>query len=89
MRSSHRPLLAAPLALALLAACAHAPTPAAQAEPAEPPPAVLVTGSRLPQQVDVASGLPRTTSPTRIFTRQQLQATGEPNVADALKRITP
>ena len=83
-----------PLALAtalVLVACAHAPlqvgTPAAHAR--EAPAAVVVTGSHIPQRVDLASGLPGTTSPLRVHTRQELDSTGEPSTADALRRLTP
>jgi hypothetical protein len=68
-RSSLASLLALPLALA---ACARAPvrTSARAVE------RVLVTGSRIPQRVDPRSGLPATASPVRVYSREQLAATG-------------
>jgi hypothetical protein len=71
-RSSLAALLALPLALA---ACARAPvrTSAGRAPAGE---RVLVTGSRIPQRVDPRSGLPATASPVRVYSREQLAATG-------------
>ncbi len=75
--STPRPLLPA-LAVLTLAACAHAPGPVAAAAPgaAAPPGRVLVTGSHIPQRVDARSGLPETSFPVRVYSREQLDATG-------------
>jgi outer membrane cobalamin receptor len=86
--SARPPPLAAALAAALLAGCAHAPAqPAARAE--ESPPPVVVAGSRLPQRVDLATGLPRTTEPVRIYVREDLDRTGAPDLARALRELQP
>jgi hypothetical protein len=82
MRSAlRRCLLAVPLAAA---ACAHA-TPAPAPEP------VVVTGSHLPQRVDLSTGLPATTSPVTVWTPQDLQRTGKApdDVAGALRDLDP
>jgi hypothetical protein len=76
------------LAAALLAGCAHAPAPpTARAEEAPPP--VVVTGSHLPQRVDLSTGVPRTTGPVRIYTREELERTGEPDLERALRKLQP
>jgi hypothetical protein len=69
------------LALAL-AACAHAPT--SEAEAAGRPRRVVVTGSLIPQDVDVKGGLPATISPVVIYSRDELMATGRPGAGAAL-----
>ena len=84
MKSS---LLAA--SFALLAACAHAPGHQAALREARPQTAV-VTGSRLPQRVDVASGVPSTFSSVRIYSRQQLEGTGRQyDTGSALRELDP
>ncbi len=75
----------------ILAACAHGPAtaPAAAADQQRQPEMVLVTGSRIPQRVDTSMGLPATTSPTRIYSHQDLAQTGRPAVGDALRQLGP
>jgi type IV pilus biogenesis protein CpaD/CtpE len=91
MKIPRRSILGAATAGALMAGCAHAPPMVAGAPGAatEPPSAVVVTGSRLPQRVDLSSGLPRTTSAVVVWTPEQLQATGAPSTGDQLKKLTP
>jgi hypothetical protein len=69
--------------------CAHAAPRAGPAlAEAGRAPRVVVTGSHIPQRVDPASGLPATTSPVRIWSRQDLERTGTgPNLAAALSRL--
>ncbi len=94
LRIAHQ-LLGPCAAAALLAAgCAHAPVPAqggageeAAAGAAE---RVLVTGSRIPQRVDPRGGLPATSSPVRVYSRQDVVRTGrDPNLALALQKLDP
>lgn len=96
MKSLHRSLLFAPLAV-LGAACAHVPANAtaaagaapAVAEEAESPPAVYVTGSRIKQRVDLATGLPRTTSAVVVYSEREIDATGQADLGLAYQRLTP
>ena len=90
-----RPLLRGAVTLAALVAagCAHAPVSSqdradeATVGPAEP---ALVTGSRLPQRVEARGGLPATTSPVRIYSREDLDRTGSgPNLRVALSKLDP
>lgn len=70
------PVLGILTAMAL--ACAHAPAPA-NGEGAAKSAAyekVFVTGSHIPQRVDPSSGAPQSISPMRIYSREQLTATG-------------
>jgi outer membrane cobalamin receptor len=82
------PLLSSAL-LALAAACAHAPAEAAR--PAPPVEKVVVTGSRIPQRVDLSTGLPATISPVTIWTQEDLLRAGSPpdDVAGALRKLDP
>jgi len=80
------------LTLALLqGSCAHAPLRAEEAVAEAHPtgaPAVVVTGSHIPQHVDPQGGLPATTSPVRIWSRQDLDRAGTgPNLAAALSKL--
>jgi len=86
-RSLQHASLAA-LALAGLG-CAHVATTTPAADGAPAPARVMVTGSRLPQAVDAASGLPSTISPVRIYTRQQLLGTGQTGTGAALGSLDP
>ncbi len=81
-----RSLLSLPAA-ALLIGCAHVEP--RLAEPAEPPAQVLVTGSRLPQPVDHATGRARTTQPVRVYTADDLRRTGVSDLNQALERASP
>jgi len=81
--------------LAALAGCAHggaaASSPAAAQAAATPgaPAAVLVTGSRIPRTVDPGTGRAVTESAVKIHSAQELAATGDPDLAGALRRIDP
>jgi hypothetical protein len=85
-------------AVALMAmACVHAPAgnrgpeEAGQPAPAHPQPElVLVTGSRIPQRVDISSGLAATTSPVRIYSRTKILETGhDGDLGAALRTLDP
>jgi hypothetical protein len=98
-------LPSAALAAVLLSACAHAAATnqaarrdlaappalesAAAADEATGPPSIVVTGSRIPQRVDLVTGLPRTTSPLTVYQRAQLDRTGVVDTGLALQRLTP
>ena len=75
-------LYAARLLGAAAVAAIISAVPAFAQNPPPPNPAqskvetVVVTGSRIPQRVDPASGLPQTISPVRIYSREQLDGTG-------------
>jgi len=91
MRIRSRSLVAAFLGTALVA-CAHAPA-AMEAEGGRrtaPPEQVFVTGSRIRQRVDTSSGLPATTSPVKIYSREQIIETGrEYDIRAALEALDP
>jgi hypothetical protein len=54
------------------------------------PEQVYVTGSRIRQRVDLSSGLPATTSPVRIYSRDQIIETGrEGDLGAALRTLDP
>jgi hypothetical protein len=50
---------------------------------------VLLTGSRIPQAVDVQSQRPATVSPVRVYSREDLEQTGRVGVAAGLRAIDP
>ena len=78
---------AAALAALALTRCAHAPLRAEEAR-ADGAPWVTVTGSHIPQRIDPRAGLPATTSPVRIWSRQDLERAGTgPNLAAALSKL--
>ena len=82
-------LLTAALGLFLAAGCAHAPGDRTALKEARPQTAI-VTGSHIPQRVDVASGTPATFSSVRIYGRQQLLDTGRPgDTGTALRELDP
>jgi hypothetical protein len=73
----------------LAAACAHAPVEATC--PAPPVEKVVVTGSHIPQRVDLSTGRPATIAPVTIWTQEDLVRTGSPpnDVAAALRKLDP
>ncbi|HVO18208.1 MAG TPA: hypothetical protein VMU15_03065 [Anaeromyxobacter sp.] len=78
---------AAALAALALTRCAQAPLRAEEAR-ADGTPRVVVTGSHIPQRIDPRAGLPATTSPVRIWSRQDLERAGTgPNLAAALSKL--
>jgi hypothetical protein len=81
--------LPAALALALAGlGCAHgAAAPAA--DKGAVPTRALVTGSRIPQPVDPDHPVPVTTSPVRVYTREQVLQTGRPGLGAALADLEP
>jgi 1-acyl-sn-glycerol-3-phosphate acyltransferase len=78
-------LLAAMAAAAL--GCAHTAAVESAAPPV--PEKVVVTGSHIPQLVDLRSGLPATTSPVHVHTRDEVVQTGRPGLAAALRQLEP
>ena len=75
-----------------LVACAHAPAPmeARGGQKTAPPEQVYVTGSHIRQRVDPSSGLPVTTSPVKIYSRDQVIGTGrEGDLGAALRTLDP
>ena len=73
-------------------ACAHAPAPveAQRSEKTIAPEKVFVTGSHIAQRVDATTGMPLTTSPVRIYSRNQLLDTGrQGNLAAAMRAVDP
>jgi hypothetical protein len=90
-------LLVRPLTLSVFGAltglyvgCAHVPPPVDDTKEAKKalPQAVLVTGSHIPQRVDPTTGLPTTTSPVRIYSRNQIDSTGrQTDLAAALRTL--
>ena len=91
MRIPSRSLVGVFLGTALVA-CAHAPAPmeAQRGQKTAPPEQVYVTGSRILQRVDPSSGLPATTSPVKIYSRDQVIGTGrEGDLGAALRTLDP
>ena len=91
MRIPSRSLVAAFLGTALVA-CADAPAPmeAQGGRKTAPPEQVYLTGSRIPQRVDPSSGLPATTSPVKIYSRDEVIGTGrEGDLGAALRSLDP
>ena len=91
MRIPSRSLVGVFLGTALVA-CAHAPAPmgAQRGQKTAPPEQVYVTGSRIRQRVDPSSGLPATTSPVKIYSRDQVIGTGrEGDLGAALRTLDP
>ena len=77
-------------AAAMGAVCAHAPASAARNEKAPAAEKVFVTGSHIRQPVDHATGAVRTASPMRVYSREQLNATGrQGDLAAALSVLSP
>lgn len=76
MPTPARLLVAGALVLSA-AGCAHAPSSGAVFETRdEPAPRMMVTGSRIARPVDPRTGEPATISPVRIYTRDDIRATG-------------
>jgi hypothetical protein len=51
---------------------------------------IFVTGSHVRQRVDSASGVPRTISPMRIYSREQIASTGrQGDLRAALRDLDP
>src|SRR3954468_7237039 len=64
--------------------------PGAQHDGKPPGAAAFVPGSRIRQPVDPATGLPRTFSPTRVYSRQDIDGTGRPfDMRSALRDLDP
>jgi hypothetical protein len=73
-------------------ACAHAPAPVAARRSEKPADheKVFVTGSHIAQRVDSTMGIPMTTSPVRIYSRNQLLDTGrQGSLGAALRAVDP
>ncbi len=72
---------------AMVVGCAHTATavPAASPEPKS----MVVTGSRIPQPVDVRTGYPTTPSILRIYTQDDLDKSGRTQVGPALQQLDP
>jgi len=73
-------------------ACAHAPARAEDETKAKDALAqrVFVTGSHIAQKVDPRTGLPATTSPVRIYSRDQINDTGrQTDLGAALRTLDP
>jgi hypothetical protein len=89
MQRLARPLLRFSFLGAVLAAgaCAHAPMGPDGLAEAEQPRRVIVTGSHIPQRVDPRTGLPATTAPVRIWSREDLDRTGTDNLGVALSKL--
>jgi hypothetical protein len=69
-------------------ACAHAP--ASTAPKGAQAQRMVVTGSRIPQRIDPATGLPQTISPVRLYSREQIEATGKQyDLRAALGQLDP
>jgi hypothetical protein len=66
--------------------CAHAQAPAASPRAER----IVVTGSHIPQRIDLASSQPQTVAPVRIYSRQQIDNTGrQTDLSAALRDLDP
>jgi hypothetical protein len=74
--------------LAVLVGCAHV-ADSTRSEQDDQPATMMVTGSHIPQRVDPATGLPMTAWPVRVYTRQDLGATGTSGLAEGLQFLDP
>jgi len=71
------------LSLAVLSGCVTAPHP--------PPTAagVAVTDSHLPASLEARTGQPLSSAQVQTVSQQDIQSTGQSNLADALRRLLP
>lgn len=86
----------APAAFALLAvvfaleACTASPyVPEQKFAEASEARLVVVTGSRIPQMVDMNDRNPRSSTPTSIITVEDIERTGDLTLCRALRRMVP
>jgi hypothetical protein len=77
------------LAVATLAGCASAPPRDAAAAAQQVAAAGPVTGSNLPAKIDPRTGRPITSYPLQSVSREEIDTTGETNLADALRMLLP
>jgi len=94
MAAPLRSLVAIPLAASALVqlACTHVPTRPEEARAEKPAAAerIFLTGSRIPQRVDARTGGLVTTSPLRIYSRDELFNTGrQADLRSALRVLDP
>lgn len=83
-------LVGSGLALLTLAACTASPyIPEDKFAQAADSRLMVVTGSRIPQMVDVNEGNPRLATPTSIITAEDIRSTGETSLCRALMRYVP
>jgi hypothetical protein len=89
-------ILLSSVSLAILAGCASVPPgnapAAALAKPAASQQVALsgpVTGSNLPARIDPRTGKPITSYPLQSVSREELDTTGQTNIADALRMLLP
>jgi len=71
-------------ALIAMLGCAHAST-----EKPEVADRVFLTGSHIPVRIDPKNGMPVTTSPVQIYSRDQITGTGSPDMGRALLTLDP
>lgn len=74
-------------AAAFLVGCAHVEPQLAMGDVR--PDRVLVTGSRIPQQVDPTTGRARTTLNVSVYSNEDLARTGVNSLGAALRRASP
>jgi hypothetical protein len=65
--------------MTMAVACAHSPAASdreGQLRRATSEEKVIITGSRIPQRLESSSGVPRSISPIRIYSREEITRTG-------------
>ncbi len=73
-----------------LAACTASPyVPEQKFAQASEARLVVVTGSRIPQMIDMNERNPRTSTPTSVITIEDIERTGELTLCRALRRMMP
>lgn len=73
-----------------LAACTASPyVPEQKFAQASEARLVVITGSRIPQMVDMNERNPKTSTPTSVITIQDIERTGETSLCRALRRMMP
>ena len=78
------------IAAVTLAACTASPyVPEDKFAQAADSRLMVVTGSRIPQMVDVNESNPRLATPTSIITAEDIRSTGETSLCRALMRFVP
>lgn len=85
--TSLRPAALLVVFLGGLSGCAH--TAVAAAPAATTTRTMLVTGSRIPRPVDPVTGRVVTESPVRVYSAEELNATGNPSLGGALRQLDP
>lgn len=90
VRQTIRLIMASGIAVTALAACTASPyVPEQKFAEASEARLMVVTGSRIPQMVDMNERNPRASTPTSVITMEDIERTGEMTLCRALRRMMP